>query len=315
MWRSAGSDPSREAGSGTGDASADAACVRRSRLSPAGVDPRAAAVGARLPRVDGWPKVAGTDLLRRRRGAGRRAVDARGALAACPRALHARRSRCGRSRARRASSRSSPPRTCRARTPSASFPSMKDQPVLAPGLVRFRGEAVLALVGTRAAVEGISDADLPIAWTPSRAALRHRGGAGARRAARSMPHVADNVLTRGNLQMRRCRRRPRRGGRDRRRPLRDRLRRARLYRAGGRLRRPTARPGPHRGHRLHAGALHGPEETARVLGVEPTQRAHPPDRLRRRLRRQARRLGAAAAGGRGVGDQAARCASSTRAPS
>ena len=34
------------------------------------------------------------------------------------------------------------------------FPKMKDQPVLAPGHVRFRGEAVLALVGTRAAVEG-----------------------------------------------------------------------------------------------------------------------------------------------------------------
>jgi CO/xanthine dehydrogenase Mo-binding subunit len=46
------------------------------------------------------------------------------------------------------------------------FPKMKDQPVLAPGIVRFRGEAVLALVGSRAAVEGVSDAELPISWQP-----------------------------------------------------------------------------------------------------------------------------------------------------
>jgi len=43
------------------------------------------------------------------------------------------------------------------------FPETKHQPVLAEGRVRFRGEAVLALVGTRTAVESISDADLPIA--------------------------------------------------------------------------------------------------------------------------------------------------------
>ena len=47
------------------------------------------------------------------------------------------------------------------------------------------------------------------------------------------------------------------------------------------------------------------EETARVLGVDAIARAHPPDGLRRRLRRQARRVGAAAAGGGGVGDEAA----------
>ena len=40
-------------------------------------------------------------------------------------------------------------------------------------------------------------------------------------------------------------------------------------------------------------------------GRRPLARAHPPDRVRRRLRRQARRVGAAAAGGGGVGDEAA----------
>jgi len=45
------------------------------------------------------------------------------------------------------------------------YPHIKDQPVLADGIARFRGEAVLALVGTRAAVESISDGELPIRYT------------------------------------------------------------------------------------------------------------------------------------------------------
>ena len=44
------------------------------------------------------------------------------------------------------------------------YPEGKDQPVLADGQVRFRGEAVLALVGTRDTVERIADADVPIAY-------------------------------------------------------------------------------------------------------------------------------------------------------
>jgi len=46
------------------------------------------------------------------------------------------------------------------------YPHIKDQPVLADGQVRFRGEAVLALVGTRAAVEAVAEAELPIRYTP-----------------------------------------------------------------------------------------------------------------------------------------------------
>ncbi|MBK5105838.1 MAG: molybdopterin-dependent oxidoreductase, partial [Burkholderiales bacterium] len=45
------------------------------------------------------------------------------------------------------------------------YPHIKDQPVLADGVVRFRGEAVLALVGTRAAVEAVDEAELPIRYT------------------------------------------------------------------------------------------------------------------------------------------------------
>ncbi len=46
------------------------------------------------------------------------------------------------------------------------YPHIKDQPVLADGLARFRGEAVLALVGSRAAVEAVPDGEFPLRYTP-----------------------------------------------------------------------------------------------------------------------------------------------------
>jgi len=46
------------------------------------------------------------------------------------------------------------------------YPDIKDQPVLADGQVRYRGEAVVALVGERATVLSIRDEEVPIAWTP-----------------------------------------------------------------------------------------------------------------------------------------------------
>jgi len=46
--------------------------------------------------------------------------------------------------------------------------------VLAEGAVRYRGEAVLALVGTRQAVWAVGDADLPIAWNAEEAVTDFR---------------------------------------------------------------------------------------------------------------------------------------------
>lgn len=47
------------------------------------------------------------------------------------------------------------------------YPDIKDQPVLAPdGETRYRGEAVLALVGTREAVEAVDPDDLPLTFEP-----------------------------------------------------------------------------------------------------------------------------------------------------
>ncbi|MEJ8573634.1 molybdopterin-dependent oxidoreductase [Microbaculum marinum] len=121
------------------------------------------AVGARIARVDGWPKVAGTDLF----GADDAPVDA--LWLRVVRSPHA-----------RAAFTLGDLDTVVAATPGLEailthedvpgenrfgiFPNTRDQPVFAEGHVRFRGEAVIGLVGTREAVAALSDADLPIEW-------------------------------------------------------------------------------------------------------------------------------------------------------
>ena len=217
---------------------------------------RLPSVGARLPRVDGLRQGRRHRPLRRRRRAGRRAVAAR----RCARRMRARASRSAISTPfvdAHARPRRDPDRraTCPARTPSASFPHLKDQPVLAPGQVRFRGEAVLALVGTRAAVEGVSRRRAADRLDAADAAVRHRRRAARRRARAPCARAGQRADARQS-EVRRCRRRPSQALRRPPRAASRRLRRARLYRAGGRLRRAGRRP--HRGHRLHPGALHGP---------------------------------------------------------
>jgi CO/xanthine dehydrogenase Mo-binding subunit/aerobic-type carbon monoxide dehydrogenase small subunit (CoxS/CutS family) len=46
------------------------------------------------------------------------------------------------------------------------FPRLRDQPVLAEGYVRYLGEAVAAIVGTRDAVEAFPVSEFPIEWEP-----------------------------------------------------------------------------------------------------------------------------------------------------
>ena len=46
------------------------------------------------------------------------------------------------------------------------YPDIKDQPVLADGVVRYRGEAIVALVGPAAVLAAIDDAEVPIAYVP-----------------------------------------------------------------------------------------------------------------------------------------------------
>jgi len=180
-------------GDALGDDPMEMLCVD---AGPAPDDP-APAVGARLPRVDGWAKVAGTDRF------GADEVPADALWMRVVRSPHARaRFMLGDLDAVKARMPGLVAVLTAKDVPGENafgiFPKMKDQPVLAPSHVRFRGEAVLALVGTRAAVEGISDTELPIEWTPETPASGIDAGLAASPAIHS--GVPDNVLARGHLE-------------------------------------------------------------------------------------------------------------------
>lgn len=122
-----------------------------------------AALGSRAPKVDGIAKITGTDRF--------------GADAIPADALWLRVVRSPHPRARFTVGALAPvfaahPGLVRVLTAAdvpfngyGIYPTIKDQPVLADGEVRYRGEAVLALIGTRDTVESVADAALPIAWT------------------------------------------------------------------------------------------------------------------------------------------------------
>ncbi len=154
------------------------------------------AVGASIARLDGWPKVLGTE----RYGADGAPADALWLrVVRSPHAsarftlgdLHAARMTLGLAAI-----------LTSVDVPGLNafgiMPALKDQPVLADGFVRYRGEAVLALVGDRAAVEAVRDAELPIAWQPQPALI---GTAAAR--AEGAPllhaHAPGNILVQGRL--------------------------------------------------------------------------------------------------------------------
>ncbi len=129
--------------------------------APVVAPPAGAAVGARVPRVDGYAKVTGRDSF----GADGIPADA----------LWIRGVRSPHPRARFVLGDLEPLRRRLAAVLTAAdvpfngfgiYPDIKDQPVLADGLVCYRGEAVLALVGERESVLSIRDDEVPIVWTP-----------------------------------------------------------------------------------------------------------------------------------------------------
>ena len=79
------------------------------------------------------------------------------------------------------------------------YANLKDQPVFAEGFVRHRGEAVLAVAGTREAVEALNAADVPIAWEPL-PALHGTDAALADGAPALHADKPDNVLTTGSVE-------------------------------------------------------------------------------------------------------------------
>ena len=200
--------------------------------------PPGAAVGARAPKTDGVAKVMGTEIY----AADRAPADA----------LWLRTIRSPYAKARFTLGDFAPLRARHAGlvdvitardVPVNSFgifPDVKDQPVLADGRVRFRGEAVLCLVGEQRAVLAIGDDEIPIRWTeetPQTAiddALDEHAGADPRGESgqRADPRPGGEGRRRDGD---RCR-----GTRGRRR-VHDELRRACVHRTGGGLRRADRR--------------------------------------------------------------------------
>lgn len=78
------------------------------------------------------------------------------------------------------------------------FPEPKDQPVLADGHVRLRGEAVLLIVGEMEAVQAIPESDVPIHWYPE-AALDTSEKALAATGDLLHAFAPENVLCRGRV--------------------------------------------------------------------------------------------------------------------
>lgn len=155
-----------------------------------------AAVGAAIARLDGMPKVLGTDRF------GADAAPADALWLRVVRSPHASaRFVLGDLEATRAAFGLHAILT-HADVPGVNgfgiMPHLKDQPVLAEGLVRFRGEAVLALVGERDALARVRDADLPIAWEVL-PALHGVEAALAKGAPQLHAHAAGNVLVQGHL--------------------------------------------------------------------------------------------------------------------
>ncbi len=77
------------------------------------------------------------------------------------------------------------------------YPTIKDQPVLAKNEVRYRGEAILALVGSKAALDSVAEHALPIRWrTLDRVSFSDAQGGGAHALHADHP---DNVLVSGKV--------------------------------------------------------------------------------------------------------------------
>ena len=79
------------------------------------------------------------------------------------------------------------------------YPDIKDQPVLAAGEARFRGEAVAAVVGTREAVERFDPALFPVTWEPL-AAVAGLAAAMAPEAPRVQADKPGNLLLDGGVR-------------------------------------------------------------------------------------------------------------------
>ncbi len=167
------------------------------RLKPLLEPPPGRAVGARLAKVDGMAKVTGAEkfgadawpqgclVLRAIRSPHPHARFALGDLSS----LHAKYPGL----VRVLTSRDIP-----GQNRFGIYPTGKDQPALAEGYVRYRGEAVAALVGDDATIAAIRDEEVPIDWMPL-PALSGIDAALAPMATALHADHPDNVLVRGRV--------------------------------------------------------------------------------------------------------------------
>ena len=131
----------------------------------AGTEPAAgAAVGARIPKVDGVPILTGAAWY---------GADAIPADALWLRAVRSPHAAARFTLGNTAPLFASHPGLVRVLTAAdvpfngfGIYPHIKDQPALADGIARFQGEAVVALVGERTAIESIPDEAVPISYEP-----------------------------------------------------------------------------------------------------------------------------------------------------
>ena len=79
------------------------------------------------------------------------------------------------------------------------YPHIKDQPVLAKDQVRYRGEAVAALIGDRKSIEAVTDDDLRIEWGPQDAIESYESALEGKISPVQEIHE-DNLLARGFLK-------------------------------------------------------------------------------------------------------------------
>ena len=79
------------------------------------------------------------------------------------------------------------------------YPHIKDQPVLAKDQVRYRGEAVAALIGDRKSIEAVTDDDLEIEWVPQDAIESYESALEGKVSPVQEIHE-DNLLARGFLK-------------------------------------------------------------------------------------------------------------------
>ena len=186
----------RLAAAGAGAAALESATAGSVRTVADAPDP-GAAVGSRLRKVDGLPRVLGTARF----GADHRPEDVLAVRAV--RSPHARaRFEIGDLGSFRAGHPGIVEVLTAADIPGQNrygiYPIGKDQPALADGIVRHRGEAVLALVGDERTIAAIDDAEVPITWQPEEP-LRAMEQALADGAPRLHDHAEGNVLVRGRL--------------------------------------------------------------------------------------------------------------------